>query len=140
MLVALAPRSGARARILALALGPREVFLGLGERGLRLLEGLRRVFQSRGVDSPRVLAAKPDALVGESFRFSRLRASSFYKAQKAWDALDVGGVVTGDVPSWRVDHMRYGGVKESGLGREGVKFAIEDMTEVRRMVIRHPRG
>ena len=42
----------------------------------------------------------------------------------------------GDVPSWRVDHMPYGGVKESGLGREGVKFAIEDMTELRLLVIR----
>ena len=61
-----------------------------------------------------------------------------YKAQKAWNRLDVGGVVIGDVPSWRVDHMPYGGVKESGLGREGVKFAIEDMTEIRLMVIRDP--
>ncbi|MBW1883052.1 MAG: aldehyde dehydrogenase family protein [Deltaproteobacteria bacterium] len=61
-----------------------------------------------------------------------------YKAQKAWNQLEVGGVVIGDVPSWRVDHMPYGGVKESGLGREGVKFAIEDMTEVRLMVIRTP--
>ena len=61
-----------------------------------------------------------------------------YKAQKAWDTLEVGGVVIGDVPSWRVDHMPYGGVKESGLGREGVKFAIEDMTEVRMMVLRTP--
>jgi acyl-CoA reductase-like NAD-dependent aldehyde dehydrogenase len=61
-----------------------------------------------------------------------------YKAQAAWDRLDVGGVVIGDVPSWRVDHMPYGGVKESGLGREGVKFAIEDMTEIRLMVIRTP--
>ena len=54
-----------------------------------------------------------------------------YKAQRAWDALEVGGVVIGDVPSWRVDHMPYGGVKDSGLGREGVRFAIEDMTEIR---------
>lgn len=61
-----------------------------------------------------------------------------HKAHKAWDELDVGGVVIGDVPSWRVDHMPYGGVKESGLGREGIKFAIEDMTEVRMMVIRKP--
>ncbi len=59
-----------------------------------------------------------------------------YKAQKAWDTLDVGGVVIGDVPSWRVDHMPYGGVKDSGLGREGLRFAIEDMTEIRLMVIR----
>jgi len=61
-----------------------------------------------------------------------------YKAYAAWDRLDVGGVVIGDVPSWRVDHMPYGGVKESGLGREGIKFAIEDMTEIRLMVIRTP--
>jgi len=61
-----------------------------------------------------------------------------YKAQKAWNTLDVGGVVIGDVPSWRVDNMPYGGVKDSGLGREGVKFAIEDMTEIRMMVIRNP--
>ena len=62
-----------------------------------------------------------------------------YKAHKAWDVLDVGGVVIGDVPSWRVDNMPYGGVKESGLGREGVKFAMEDMTELRLMVIRTPQ-
>tara|TARA_R110002072_G_scaffold94299_1_gene208426 strand:- start:2150 stop:3583 length:1434 start_codon:yes stop_codon:yes gene_type:complete len=61
-----------------------------------------------------------------------------YKAHKAWDELDVGGVVIGDVPSWRVDHMPYGGVKDSGLGREGIKYAIEDMTEIRLMVIRNP--
>ncbi|MAG31242.1 MAG: aldehyde dehydrogenase [Deltaproteobacteria bacterium] len=61
-----------------------------------------------------------------------------YKAQAAWQRLHVGGVVIGDVPSWRVDHMPYGGVKDSGLGREGVKFAIEDMTELRLMVIRTP--
>ncbi|MEE3332247.1 MAG: aldehyde dehydrogenase family protein [Myxococcota bacterium] len=61
-----------------------------------------------------------------------------YKAQKAWDTLHVGGVVIGDVPSWRVDHMPYGGVKDSGLGREGLRFAIEDMTEIRLMVVRTP--
>ena len=60
-----------------------------------------------------------------------------YKAYKAWDVLEVGGVVIGDVPSWRVDHMPYGGVKDSGLGREGVRFAIEDMTEMKLMVLRN---
>lgn len=59
-----------------------------------------------------------------------------YKAHKAWDTLEVGGVIIGDTPSWRVDHMPYGGVKNSGLRREGVKYAIEDMTELRLMVIR----
>ena len=58
------------------------------------------------------------------------------KMLTAWDRLDVGGVVIGDVPSYRVDNMPYGGVKDSGLGREGVKFAMEDMTEIRNLVIR----
>lgn len=58
------------------------------------------------------------------------------KAMRAWDVLEVGGVVINDVPSWRVDNMPYGGVKDSGLGREGVKYAIEDMTEIRLLVIR----
>jgi acyl-CoA reductase-like NAD-dependent aldehyde dehydrogenase len=59
-----------------------------------------------------------------------------YKMLKAWDRLDVGGVVIGDVPSYRADNMPYGGVKDSGLGREGIRFAIEDMTEIRNLVIR----
>ena len=62
----------------------------------------------------------------------------FYKVQQAWDEMDVGGVVVGDVPSYRVDNMPYGGVKDSGLGREGILFAMEDMTEIRNLVIRTP--
>ena len=57
-------------------------------------------------------------------------------AMRAWDRLEVGGVVVGDVPSFRVDNMPYGGIKQSGLGREGVRCAIEDMTEPRLLVIR----
>ncbi|MEM9352675.1 MAG: aldehyde dehydrogenase family protein [Planctomycetota bacterium] len=63
-----------------------------------------------------------------------------YKMQRAWDVLEVGGVVIGDVPSWRVDNMPYGGVKDSGLGREGIRFAMQDMTEPRLLVIRTPQG
>jgi acyl-CoA reductase-like NAD-dependent aldehyde dehydrogenase len=59
-----------------------------------------------------------------------------FKSLDAWDRLDVGGVVINDVPSYRVDNMPYGGVKDSGLGREGIKFAMEDMTEIRNLVIR----
>lgn len=59
-----------------------------------------------------------------------------FKTLDAWDRLDVGGVVINDVPSYRVDNMPYGGVKDSGLGREGVRFAMEDMTEIRNLVIR----
>ncbi|MBI4953600.1 MAG: aldehyde dehydrogenase family protein [Myxococcales bacterium] len=59
-----------------------------------------------------------------------------HKAMRAWDVLEVGGVVIGDVPSFRVDHMPYGGVKASGLGREGIRFSMEEMTELRMLVIR----
>lgn len=55
---------------------------------------------------------------------------------KAWDELEVGGVVVGDVPSFRVDNMPYGGVKGSGFGREGVRWAIADMSEERLLVVR----
>ncbi|MCI1709427.1 MAG: aldehyde dehydrogenase family protein [Chiayiivirga sp.] len=65
-----------------------------------------------------------------------LFTTNINKAMRAWDHLDVGGVVINDVPSWRVDNMPYGGVKDSGLGREGVRYAIEDMTEIRLLVIR----
>lgn len=64
--------------------------------------------------------------------------SDINKAMRAWDRLDVGGVVIGDVPSFRVDNMPYGGVKDSGLGREGIRYAIEDMTELRLLVVRDP--
>lgn len=58
------------------------------------------------------------------------------KIRRAWDRLDVGGVVINDIPSFRVDNMPYGGVKDSGLGREGIRYAIEDMTEIRLLAIR----
>lgn len=59
-----------------------------------------------------------------------------FKAMRAWERLDVGGVNINEISSFRVDNMPYGGVKDSGLGREGVRFAIEDMTEIRNLVIR----
>ena len=61
---------------------------------------------------------------------------SLQHAMRAWNELEQGGVIVNDVPSFRVDNMPYGGVKLSGLGREGVRYAIEDMTELRLMVMR----
>jgi acyl-CoA reductase-like NAD-dependent aldehyde dehydrogenase len=56
-------------------------------------------------------------------------------AWRAFSELEVGGVIVNDIPTYRIDHMPYGGVKDSGLGREGLRWAIEDMTEVRIMVL-----
>jgi glyceraldehyde-3-phosphate dehydrogenase (NADP+) len=57
---------------------------------------------------------------------------------QAFNELDVGGVIVNDIPTYRIDHMPYGGVKDSGLGREGLRWAIEDMTELRLMVVVAP--
>ncbi len=54
---------------------------------------------------------------------------------KAFEEIEVGGVIANDIPTYRVDHMPYGGVKNSGVGREGPKYAIEDMTEMRLLVL-----
>lgn len=59
------------------------------------------------------------------------------RALSAWENLEMGGVLINDVSTFRVDHMPYGGVKASGLGREGVRYAIQEMTELRLMVINH---
>ncbi len=53
----------------------------------------------------------------------------------AYQQIEAGGVIINDIPSFRMDHMPYGGVKESGLGREGIRYAIEEMTEPRIMVL-----
>src|SRR6187401_1914996 len=59
-------------------------------------------------------------------------------AWRAFSELEVGGVIVNDVPTFRIDNMPYGGVKDSGLGREGLRYAIEDMTEIRIMVLAQP--
>lgn len=90
---------------------------------------------SRFSDFEAALAEVNDSAFGlQAGIFTR----DFYKMLRALDHLEVGGVVIGDVPSWRVDNMPYGGVKDSGLGREGIRFAMEDMTEIRNLVIRTP--
>jgi len=53
----------------------------------------------------------------------------------AYEELQVGGVIAGDAPSFRMDHMPYGGTKESGIGREGLRCAIQDMTEPKLLVM-----
>ncbi|MED0715750.1 aldehyde dehydrogenase family protein [Aeribacillus composti] len=60
---------------------------------------------------------------------------NIHHALYAAEELKVGGVMINDIPTFRVDHMPYGGVKESGMGREGIKYAIEEMTELKLIVI-----
>ena len=59
-------------------------------------------------------------------------------AWQGFGELEVGGVIVNDVPTYRIDHMPYGGVKDSGLGREGIRWAMDDMTEIRIMVLAQP--
>ena len=63
--------------------------------------------------------------------------NNLFKAMRAIDELEVGGVMINDIPTFRVDHMPYGGVKESGTGREGIKYAIEEMTEMKLVCIKN---
>jgi acyl-CoA reductase-like NAD-dependent aldehyde dehydrogenase len=63
----------------------------------------------------------------------------FVRITRAFETLEVGGLMIGEVPSFRIDHMPYGGVKDSGLGREGLRYAIEEMTESRLLAI-NPAG
>lgn len=54
---------------------------------------------------------------------------------RAFDEIEVGGLVVNDVPTFRIDHMPYGGVKQSGFGREGIRYAIEEMTELKLLAL-----
>ena len=55
--------------------------------------------------------------------------------QRAFDEIEVGGLIVNDVPTFRIDHMPYGGVKQSGFGREGVRYAMEEMTELKLLAL-----
>lgn len=80
-----------------------------------------------------------EALKGVNNSIYGLQAGIFtknlHKAFQAYETLDVGGVIINDIPTFRIDHMPYGGVKESGFGREGIKYAIEEMTEMKLLAI-----
>lgn len=79
------------------------------------------------------------ALKGVNYSIYGLQAGVFTrnlkKAFRAFEELDVGGVIVNDIPTFRIDHMPYGGIKESGFGREGLKYAIEEMTEMKLLAL-----
>lgn len=129
--------------------------------GARVLTGGRRL--GPALYAPTVLVAVPEtakvcaqevfAPVVGLYRFSdfddalaRLNRSAYglqagvftrdlLRTLTAMDVLEVGGVMVNDVSAWRIDHMPYGGVKDSGIGREGPRYAIEEMTEQKIVVI-----
>jgi glyceraldehyde-3-phosphate dehydrogenase (NADP+) len=80
-----------------------------------------------------------DALAAINRSIFGLQAGVFTRdlgrALEAFDTIEAGGVLINDVPTWRIDHMPYGGVKDSGLGREGPRYTIEEMTELKLLVI-----
>ncbi len=83
-----------------------------------------------------------DAVRGVNDSFFGLQTGVFTNdlahAWRAFEELEVGGVIVNDVPTYRIDHMPYGGVKDSGMGREGLRWSIDDMTELRIMVLAWP--
>ena len=85
----------------------------------------------------------PEAIAGVNASRFGLQAGVFTNdlggAFDAFGELHVGGVILNDIPTYRIDHMPYGGVKDSGLGREGLRYAIEDMTEIRILVVAQPQ-
>ncbi len=64
--------------------------------------------------------------------------SDLNRALRAWSELEMGGVIINDIPTWRIDPMPYGGVKDSGFGREGLRASMEEMTELRLLVVHAP--
>lgn len=80
-----------------------------------------------------------EALKGVNYSIYGLQAGVFtndlYKAFQAYEELDVGGVIINDIPTFRIDHMPYGGIKDSGFGREGIRYALEEMTEIKLMAL-----
>ncbi|MBM3312633.1 MAG: aldehyde dehydrogenase family protein [Candidatus Aminicenantes bacterium] len=83
-------------------------------------------------DFGQALAAANDSTYGLQ---AGVFTNDLKKAFAAYETLDVGGVIVNDIPTFRIDHMPYGGVKQSGVGREGVRYAIEEMTELKLLAL-----
>ncbi|MFQ6099300.1 MAG: aldehyde dehydrogenase family protein, partial [Armatimonadota bacterium] len=115
-------RDGAMVTPAVLTDVPRDVFLGCGEAFAPLIvvapfETLEEAIEKVNDSSYGLQAGIYTRDIGSAFRFVR-------------DA-HVGGVMVNELPTFRVDHMPYGGVKDSGLGREGLRYAVEEMTEIK---------
>ncbi len=91
-----------------------------------------------------VVLLKPFKLDGEAIRFinrskyglqSGLFTNHYPRIQSYFESLEVGGLMVNEVPTYRIDHMPYGGVKDSGFGREGLKWTMEEMTEPKLLMV-----
>jgi acyl-CoA reductase-like NAD-dependent aldehyde dehydrogenase len=124
-------RQGARFPALVLTGVPRDCELYQGEAfgPVVLLEPFDHLSQA--------IAAVNDSRYGLQ---AGLFTDSAAAIERCWQELEVGALIVGDVPTWRSDALPYGGVKASGQGREGPRFAIEDLTEPRLMVQRQRPG
>ena len=67
-------------------------------------------------------------------------SNNFGHILRAYNELEVGQVIVNDAPTYRIDHMPYGGVKDSGFGREGIKYAMEEMAEMRLLTVNAPQA
>ena len=83
-------------------------------------------------DFGRALASVNDSWYGLQ---AGIFSNDFRHIMEAYEDLEVGGVVVNDIPSWRIDPMPYGGIKDSGLGREGIRYAMQEMTEGKLLVM-----
>ena len=117
----------------------RTIVLGLGAAALIVCAAEERSYKDwteylGGADSAQFSALKQI----NSSAFG-LQAGLFTRDAKlifqAYDELEVGGLIAGDVPTFRIDNMPYGGIKDSGLGREGLRDAIHEMTEPKLLVM-----
>ncbi len=82
-----------------------------------------------------VMAAIEAVDAGDFGLQAGLFTSDWNVIQAAFERIEVGGLMVNDVSTWRIDHMPYGGVKQSGYGREGLRYAIQEMTEMKLMMI-----
>jgi len=93
------------------------------------------VIVSKYKDFSEALKAVNDSIYGLQ---AGVFTNDLKNAFRAYEDLEVGGVMINDVPTFRIDNMPYGGVKQSGFGREGIRYAIEEMTELKLMAVQFP--
>ena len=114
----------------------------LTEVGPRMKVSCREIFGPVVIITP--YHSFPEAIAAVNDSEFGLQAGVFtrdvMKLFQAYHELEVGTVLANEIPTFRADHMPYGGTKDSGLGREGLRYAIEDMTELKLLVLNLPPG